>query len=140
MKKLKSILGYLWELPQNVIGLIWRGINSSRIVGKAFTDDINSVGANAYLMKNVRGAVTMGRYIFLSQCSSNKMSTIKHECGHVRQSKILGPLYLIVIGIPSILHAWLNNCIGCCRKNGKYNYYHFYTEHILMGEFDLRGT
>lgn len=51
--------------------------------------------------------------------------TIKHECGHVKQSKMLGPLYLIVIGVPSILHVWLNDYIGCDEESG---YSHFYTE------------
>ena len=57
---------------------------------------------------------------------------------HVKQSKILGPLYLLVIGIPSILHAWLNDYIHCCANHNE-GYYHFYTEHILMGEYDIRN-
>ena len=46
-----------------------------------------------------------------------------HELGHHKQSLILGPLYLIVIGIPSLIHAWLWN-----PNSGK-SYYDFYTEH-----------
>lgn len=75
-----------------------------------------------------RGGVTLGKYIFISQTYSDQSNVIKHECGHVRQSKILGPLYLIIIGIPSILHAALNGYIGCCKNNPK-GYYHFFTEH-----------
>lgn len=37
-----------------------------------------------------------GRYI-------GDEETLKHEYGHSIQSKILGPLYLIVIGLPSLM-------------------------------------
>lgn len=93
--------------------------------------------AEAYLMK-AGGAVTLGKYVFISHTYRDRGTIIKHECGHVKQSKMLGPLYLIVIGVPSILHAWLNDYIGCCKKH-KDGYYHFYTEYILMGEFDVRN-
>lgn len=49
--------------------------------------------------------------------------TIQHESGHVKQSKILGPLYLLVIGLPSIVHAAMHRTV--CKNP---NYYHFYTE------------
>lgn len=32
--------------------------------------------------------------------------TIKHEYGHQLQSYILGPLYLLIIGLPSGLWCW----------------------------------
>lgn len=43
-----------------------------------------------------------------------------HELGHVKQSHMLGWLYLIIIGLPSILWAWLGDEDKC--------YYSFYTE------------
>lgn len=52
--------------------------------------------------------------------------TIKHELGHCIQSKYLGPLYLLVIGIPSITWVMLRRMIPKLRKN--YSYYDFYTE------------
>lgn len=129
------ILEYVWELPQNIIGIIWRSIKKEGIITKISNNDIESVNADAYLVKG-SGSVTLGRYIFIRQTYDDQSLTIKHECGHVKQSKILGPLYLLIIGIPSILHAWLNNYIGCCKRSNK-GYYHFYTEYILMGEFDI---
>jgi hypothetical protein len=51
--------------------------------------------------------------------------SIKHEYGHAIQSRILGPLYLIIIGIPSIIWAALYGSIIPRYKN---NYYRFYTE------------
>ena len=50
---------------------------------------------------------------------------IMHEYGHTLQSKMLGPLYLIVIGLPSLIWAWLYGPVIPWSKNG---YYVFYTE------------
>ena len=135
MNKLKSSLLWLWQLPQNLCGIIYRSISKDNRICVIEDDDSRSVGAKVYL-QIAKGGVTLGKYVFINQDYTDKEAVIKHECGHVKQSKILGPLYLLVIGIPSILHDWLNNYIGCCWKNGKYNYYHFYTEkwaNKLMG-------
>ena len=127
MKWLISFLLWLWQFPQNLCGIIYRSISKDNRICVIENNDSRSVGAKVYLQKT-KGGVSLGKYIFINQDYIDKEIVIKHECGHVKQSKILGPLYLLVIGIPSILHAWLNNYIGCCLKNGKYNYYHFYTE------------
>ena len=135
MNKLKSSLLWLWQLPQNLCGIIYRSISEDNRICVVETYDSRSVGAKVYLQK-ANGGISLGKYIFINQDYIDEEIVIKHECGHVKQSKILGPLYLLVIGIPSILHAWLNNYIGCCWKNGEYNYYHFYTEkwaNKLMG-------
>lgn len=135
MNKLKSSLLWLWQLPQNLCGIIYRSISKDNRICVIENNDSRSVGAKVYLQKT-KGGVSLGKYIFINQDYIDKEIVIKHECGHVKQSKILGPLYLLVIGIPSILHAWLNNYIGCCWKNGEYNYFHFYTEkwaNKLMG-------
>ena len=135
MNKLKSSLLWLWQLPQNLCGIIYRSISKDNRICVIENNDSRSVGAKVYLQKT-NGGISLGKYIFINQDYLDKEIIIKHECGHVKQSKILGPLYLLVIGIPSILHAWLNNYIGCCWKNGEYNYYHFYTEkwaNKLMG-------
>lgn len=127
MKNIGRILSdWVWQLPQNLLGVLWKNVKKGSIIIDISNDDIKSVSAKAFLVK-ARGAVTLGKYIFISQTYRNQGMIIKHECGHVKQSKILGPLYLIVIGIPSILHAWLNDYIGCCKKH-KDGYYHFYTE------------
>ena len=135
MNKLKSSLIWLWQLPQNLCGIIYRSISEDNRICVIENNDSRSVGAKVYLQK-ANGGISLGKYIFINQDYIDEEIVIKHECGHVKQSKILGPLYLLVIGIPSILHAWLNNYIGCCWKNGEYNYYHFYTEkwaNKLMG-------
>lgn len=129
---IENILYWIWQLPQNLLGVLWRNIKKDSIITDISNNDIKSVGAKAYLIK-AGGTVTLGKYVFISQTYRDQSITIKHECGHVKQSKMLGPLYLIVIGVPSILHRWLNDYIGCDEESG---YSHFYTEKCadkLMG-------
>ena len=122
---IKNILSnWVWQLPQNLLGIIWKRIKKESVITFISNDDIRSVDAEAYLMK-AGGAVTLGKYVFISQTYRDQGMTIKHECGHVKQSKMLGPLYLIVIGVSSILHAWLNDYIGCDEES---DYSHFYTK------------
>ena len=49
--------------------------------------------------------------------------TLVHEYGHTIQSIILGPLYLLIIGIPSSIWAMTFN-----NKGNTISYYSFYTE------------
>ena len=50
-----------------------------------------------------------------------------HEYGHTIQSLILGPLYLVVMGIPSTLWGWLP-CCERARQQKNLSYFDFFTE------------
>ena len=50
-----------------------------------------------------------------------------HEYGHSLQSLILGPLYLIVMGIPSTLWGFMPHC-SKKRKEQNISYFAFFTE------------
>lgn len=117
---MKKILLTIWQLPQVLVGLFLLALykKSSKIIYK---DDY----VNIYSC-NIPGGISLGNIILINKYMCTK-NTIAHERGHVKQSRILGPLYLIVIGIPSIIHAGINNIIGCC-DNKPTGYYHFYTE------------
>ena len=125
---MKEILSFIWQLPQNLCGVVYKNINKNNRIAEVENEDSRRVNAKVYLQRYI-GGVTLGKYIFICQDYTDKEIVIKHECGHVKQSKILGPLYLIVIGIPSIIHAWLSGYIGCCKRH-KEGYYHFYTEKL----------
>ena len=71
----------------------------------------------------MRGGISLGKYIIVNQFARD--NTVYHELGHCRQSMYLGWLYLIVIGIPSIVWAGLYGSIIKPTTNG---YYKFYTE------------
>ena len=97
-----------------------------------------------------RGSVSLGNHVFLCPSHWEDDNVLAHELGHCKQSLILGPLYLFVIGIPSVL--WCNIFYprkmkkwremmdkavlkGCVRRL-KPSYYDFYTEkwaNKLMG-------
>lgn len=129
MLNLKEKLLWLWQLPQNLCGVIYRSVSKDNRISVVENKDSRNVGAKVYLQKSF-GGVTLGKYIFINQDYTDKEAVIKHECGHVKQSKILGPLYLLVIGIPSLLH---NIVHYVCYKLGiEWDYYKFYTEHWLM--------
>lgn len=121
MLNLKEKLLWVWQLPQNLCGIFYRSISKNNRIAVIENNDSRRVGAKVYLQKAL-GGVTLGKYIFISQDFHNKEEDIKHECGHVKQSKILGPLYLLIIGVPSLIHAAL-------FKGTTYEeYYKFYTE------------
>ena len=50
-----------------------------------------------------------------------------HEYGHTIQSLILGPLYLVIIGIPSTLWGFLPH-FNKKRHEEKISYFSFFTE------------
>ena len=123
MKKIsnyiKDSIKWLWQFPQNMLALCIEGIlcQAAYREGKA---DGNTIIVNIALPS----AMSLGDYLFVSPMSSQK--SIQHECGHSKQSDILGPLYLIVIGIPSLLHNIVHYL--CSEIGIKWNYYSFYTE------------
>lgn len=75
-----------------------------------------------YFSKKMNGGISLGRYIILSDRNGTKYNTWYHERGHSIQSMYLGPLYLLVIGLPSLLWAAWGN------EDRNRSYYSFYTE------------
>jgi hypothetical protein len=67
----------------------------------------------------------MGMFLFIDP--KNPPQIIVHEFGHAVQSAILGPLFLPIMGIPSILWCNLPQCRKH-RKNKQVSYYRFYPE------------
>lgn len=74
-------------------------------------------------MPNELGSVSLGMFIFVTNIKHEE--TIMHEYGHTRQSMLLGPLYLLVIGLPSFIWA---GCFDNYRSKHNKSYYDFYTE------------
>ena len=121
IKYIKNLILFIWQLPQHIVALIYFGY----LVMMCKDLGIDSRYKQAIVIPCImRGAVTLGNYVFAGLNSEYK-KTIKHELGHTIQSKILGPLYLIVIGVPSITYCGLRRVFPSLRKK---NYYNFYTE------------
>lgn len=112
---------FIWQLPQHLLAILYIGY----LVMMCKDLGVDSRYKQAIVIPCVmRGAVTLGCYVFVG-LNSEYRKTVKHELGHTIQSKILGPLYLIVIGIPSITYCGLRRIFPSLRKK---NYYNFYTE------------
>ena len=116
MRAIAEILLYLWQLPQNLLGLLLVQILKPE-------DAYDFFGRKVYYSYRMRGGISLGRYIVVQSYLLDANShTEYHELGHSRQSAILGPLYLFVIGIPSLIWAaWWNKGRGV-------SYYSFFTE------------
>ncbi|MBO7518865.1 MAG: hypothetical protein J6T31_07120 [Methanobrevibacter sp.] len=99
-----KVLLFLWQLPQNIIGFI---ISRFSIYKFVYTRDVEeNKKVRAYYVKNFfHSGVSLGDFIILDEEYWHivHIQTLKHEHGHQKQSQILGWLYLIIIGIPSIL-------------------------------------
>lgn len=115
---MKKLLLTIWQLPQLLLA---SGIRLYTMTqqGQDYKD------AKIFLW-NQRGSMTLGNNIFLSTKHFYNDYIRQHEYGHTIQSKYLGPLYLLIIGLPSICWAGLRRMIPSLRKK---NYYSFYTEH-----------
>lgn len=121
MKYIRNLILFIWQLPQHIVALIYFGY----LVMMCKDLGVDSRYKQAIVIPCImRGAVTLGNYVFVG-LNSEYRKTVKHELGHTIQSKILGPLYLIVIGIPSITYCGLRRIFPSLRKK---NYYDFYTE------------
>ena len=121
MKYIRNLILFIWQLPQHIVAIIYFGY----LVMMCKDLGVDSRYKQAIVIPCVmRGAITLGNYVFVG-LNSEYRKTVKHELGHIIQSKILGPLYLIVIGIPSITYCGLRRLFPSLRKK---NYYDFYTE------------
>ena len=85
---MKEVLKYLWQLPQNLLGLAVIWFSGAWRVGDHWLT-IEKFG------------VSLGDYIIVNEWSTEK--TLQHERGHQKQSLYLGWFYLLIIGLPSAL-------------------------------------
>lgn len=87
---MKDVLLYIWQLPQNIIGLLV-------ILFTGAKKDYR----NLWISKKFRFGVSLGNYIIFGGEPNN--IDVQHERGHQKQSLYLGWLYLIIIGLPSLI-------------------------------------
>ena len=74
--------------------------------------------------KGSRG-LSLGLFLFVPEKADERL--LAHEYGHSLQSLLLGPLYLFVIGLPSVVWAGLP-VLERRRERRGVSYYAFYTE------------
>jgi len=92
---------FIWELPQIFLGILVFAIMISRqkIVNIEYE-------AHRIFIETPTTGVSLGWFIFWTP-EANRFSHLVNDCrmhefGHALQSGILGPFYLVIVGIPSI--------------------------------------
>ena len=91
-----KLLLYVWQLPQEIIGsflvLILKGKQTKYgVIG-------------IYTVSNFfHAGISLGDYIIFDSRIELSEIDVLHEYGHQLQSRFLGPLYLLIVGIPSLI-------------------------------------
>ena len=95
---MKTVLLYIWQLPQHLIALALWGILT--LAGRVVSKERNT--GKWLITINFPGVgISLGMYVFMDEEYSD--DDWHHEFGHGFQSLWLGPLYLFVVGIPSMV-------------------------------------
>lgn len=125
-----KILKYIWQLPQHIVALVlilYYRYNKYGCMKSPYEIYVNKkITVNVY-KADMRGpGISLGNYIITNPYEYRITSTVvKHEYGHQRQSLYLGPLYLIVIGIPSLLgNIWDANFHKKWSPEKSYRWYY----------------
>ena len=100
MKRLLFIIVQCtWGLPQTLLGAIIF-LKHFRCPHRVYRGCIDT-------RWNSNGGMSLGLFIFTPKEEDSRTEQVRvHEYGHCIQSMVLGPLYLIVIGIVS--YTWAN--------------------------------
>lgn len=86
----KKVLLYLWQLPQNILGLL-----------VIFFTKAVYYKSGCWVTTDYRFGVSLGNYIIFGGRVDE--TSLKHEQGHQKQSLYLGWFYLLIIGLPSAI-------------------------------------
>lgn len=133
---MRAILYWLvqivWGLPQTLLGL-------ALLLLHAKEEHFFYHGALVTRWKS-RASMSVGPFVFVTdepffcekfagQYTRDELAArlLVHEYGHTIQSLLLGPLYLIVMGIPSTLWGWLPS-LAKKRHEEQLSYFSFFTE------------
>lgn len=141
-----TLIQVIWGLPQSLVGFVmflyWLPRSKTRFIfhGAIVTE------------WTAGGGISLGLFVFVSQKASRyvldvrelspeeaKRGVLVHEYGHCIQSLLLGPLYLIAVGIPSYLWANLPALRKMRRETGR-SYYSVYPENWAnrLGEWGTK--
>lgn len=97
-------LSLAWEAPQTALGTVMLAAEAARKrIVKIEVED------GRLLVESKGTGISLGHIVFWSRESSRwqdlDLRNRAHELGHTKQSRMLGWLYLPVVGVPSISRA-----------------------------------
>ncbi len=129
MKLLKAVLFYLWQFTfaiiQNLIGAAMFAVYKIR----GAESELYHNAVITYIEKKNFGGISLGIFIFINKnrIGDERHDTKIHEYGHTVQSLILGPVWLFVIALPSVV--WCNlPYFRKIREEKNISYYRLYCE------------
>jgi hypothetical protein len=97
-------LSTLWELPQNALGVLVLG--AVKLGGQAREV---SRDQGRWFVRTESLGISLGLFVFWSRGGNRWFRADplmkRHEHGHTFQSRRLGPLYLPLVGVPSVLRV-----------------------------------
>lgn len=107
---------FVWELPQNILGLlVFFVMKYKRKIVRVEKE------AQHLFIETPHTGVSLGWFVLWTP-EGNRFSHLLNDCrmheyGHAKQSAMLGPLYLIIVGIPSLSRVfyrrWYKKNYGC---------------------------
>lgn len=111
---------FTWELPQNLLGLIVYAIMKSK--KKILKEEQDN---HLFFIETPNMGVSLGWFVYWTPVGNRFPHLINdcrmHEYGHTKQSNRLGPLYLAIVGIPSLARVlyskWYRKKYGHSWKN-----------------------
>lgn len=113
----------------------------TRAEKEAFFREMTAMTARLNPIKTEKEAarITLGSYINMN---NHDEKTLRHEYGHTKQSQYLGPLYLKIVGLPSLVgcvvdvnHEHRNEWYEVWANNISYNYHDEYDLKDKYGSF-----
>jgi hypothetical protein len=118
----------IWELPQNLCGI-------AVFLVLRLADGVRATARDGrFLYVQTRGlAVSLGWFVFWVAWlgpggDGARERNRRHEYGHTVQSRIFGPLYLVLIGLPSAARAVYARLYFAAHKRPWNGYYRGYPE------------
>lgn len=88
-----KVLLWLWQVPQHLLGLL------IILITRAKKQKV--ILPIYWVASKIPAGISLGQYIIVRP--EDKLSAVQHEYGHSRQSLMFGPLYLLAVGLPSIV-------------------------------------
>jgi len=119
---LLAALLVLWELPQTLLGLVVCAALRAR---RSVMDE--SVYGRRRIVRTRGIGVSLGFLVFWFG-EADELAIRRHELGHALQSAWLGPVYLLAVGLPSILRAGYSMLYAARHRTSWPRYFDGYPE------------
>ncbi len=128
LKVLIGIIRWIWFLPQNLVGgfIALYCFLFQRKHTRFFTIQDGTIFVISD--KQPLWGISLGDFIILKEDCFHRPCVIRHEYGHRVQAWMTGPLYLLIIGLPSLINHQTHKTLDGTYKEKTEWYYGRYPE------------